>query len=273
MKKIFKISFYLKKNRFILSLIVLSIFLILITSINIPISKAQVVDRDYSGIATTLDILDENVEEGQIVSVTENGFELSKIDYDSGIYGVVTSTPAVAIENVPSDDLHHVVYAGDSLVLVSTSNGEIKKFDLITSSNTPGVGIKATRNGYVLGAALEDYSSDSPGLIAVNINPRFNSQLTTAVSRNIFDVLKSARQSAYLSPLEALRFVIAGLITLLAFILGFMYFGRVAQKGVEAVGRNPLAGRKIELSVIFNIILTTVIIIVGLVIAYLILII
>lgn len=264
-----KIIFMNPRTLILASVIVLlTVFALVI----VQSASSQLNNQDFSGIALTLDLIDEDVQEGQIVSVTENGFELSKNEYDSGIYGVVTSSPALAIENVPTEGLSHVVYAGDSLVLVSTENGDIKKFDLITTSSTPGVGMKATRNGYVLGAALEDYSQDSPGLIAVNIDPHFNSELT-GTSRNVFDVLRSARQSAYLSPLEALRFVIAALISLLAFILGFVYFGRVAQKGVEAVGRNPLAGRKIEFSVIINVSLTALIIIVGLGISYLILII
>ena len=94
-----------------------------------------------------------------------------------------------------------------------------------------------------------------------------------SISGNIFNILANARESAYLSPLEALRYLIAALVALLAFILGFAYFGRVAQKGVEAIGRNPLAGRFIEFSVIMNVLLTALIIVVGLGVAYLILII
>ena len=151
--------------------------------------------------------------------------------------------------------------------------GNIKKNDYITSSTTPGVGIKATANGYVLGTALEDYSSNDTGTIFVNVNPHINTSLNTTKSRNIYDILKNARQSASLSPLEALRYVVAGIIALLAFVLGFAYFGKVAQKGVEAIGRKPLAGMVIESSVILNVLLTALIIIVGLGVAYLILII
>jgi F0F1-type ATP synthase membrane subunit c/vacuolar-type H+-ATPase subunit K len=53
--------------------------------------------------------------------------------------------------------------------------------------------------------------------------------------------------------------------------LGFVFFGRVVARGVEAMGRNPLAGSLIAVSVVFNLILTVVIMLVGLGIAYLIL--
>jgi F0F1-type ATP synthase membrane subunit c/vacuolar-type H+-ATPase subunit K len=133
--------------------------------------------------------------------------------------------------------------------------------------------MKATNNGFVIGIALQDYSGSGNGSILINVYPHYNDSFSKGVSRNIFDILANARQSAYLSPLEALRYVIAALVALLGFVLGFLYFGRIAQKGVEAVGRNPLAGRTIEFSVLLNVALTALIIIGGLVIAYLILII
>ena len=198
---------------------------------------------------------------------------LASKDYDTGLYGVISNTPAVSLENLANGNLKKVIYSGQAQVLVSNANGDIEKNDLITSSKTPGVGVKATANGFVLGTALGSYSSKTVGKVMVSINPHFNNSLNKTISANIFDILANARDSAYLSPLEALRYVIAGLMALLAFILGFAYFGRVAQKGVEAVGRNPLAGRFIELSVVLNVLLTALIIIVGLGVAYLILII
>ena len=236
------------------------------------IVRAQTADENFSGIATTIEIPGENIPTGSIVSSTTNGYALSNKEYDSGIYGVVTKTPAISLENLPSNILHHVVYAGQTLVLVSATNGEIKKNDLITSSTTPGVGIKATTNGFVLGTALQDYSSENTGRIMVNIKTHYNNTQQAALSTNLFDILRNAR-SAYLSPVESLRYLIAALVAILAFLLGFTYFGKVAQRGVEAVGRNPLAGRFIEVSVILNLLLTGLIIIVGLGVAYLILII
>src|SRR3989344_358112 len=262
-----------KLSRIVLFTTLFTLLLLFVYLSKAETVKSQGLENAFSGIALTHEILDENPQDGAIVAITQNGFELSKIEYDNGIYGVITNSPAISIENNPKDGLNYVVYTGNGQVLVSASNGEIKKFDFITSSSAPGVGMKATRNGYVLGAALEDYSSETPGLIAVNIDPHLNTDLTNSVSRNIFDIFRSARQSAYLSPFEALRFLTAALIALSAFVLGFIYFGRVAQRGVEAVGRNPLAGRKIEVSVIINVLLTTVIILIGIIIAYLILII
>jgi F0F1-type ATP synthase membrane subunit c/vacuolar-type H+-ATPase subunit K len=57
-----------------------------------------------------------------------------------------------------------------------------------------------------------------------------------------------------------------------AFTLGLVYFGRIARAGVEAMGRNPMAKRMIQLSVLLHVVLTIIIVLTGLGIAYLILI-
>lgn len=258
----------IKNLKFKIPLLFAICFLLLATHVN-----AQSNEENFSGSAVTVPISGNNIPEGAIISTADGKYSLSDKEYDSGIYGVITKTPALAIEDLPKTGLQYVVYSGKTLVLVSSSNGEIRKNDLITSSSKPGVGIKATTNGFVLGIAMEDFSGASEGKIMVDVNPVFNTTGTTQISRNIFSILRNAKSSAYLSPLEALRYVIAALIVTLAFILGFTYFGKVAQKGIEAVGRNPLARKFIELSVILNVLLTALIIAAGLALAYLILII
>lgn len=251
--------------------------LLLLTFISYsPSAFAQSVtpaEENFSGVAATLVISENNVPEGSIISGSSNGYRMSRKEYDSGLYGVTSRTPAMTLENIPGTGTTNVVYEGATYVIVSTANGAIKKNDLITSSTTAGVGVRADKNGFVIGTALQDYSGNSNGKILVNVNPHFDNSFAAGVSRNIFDLLGNARASAYLSPLEALRYVIAALVALIGFALGFIYFGRVAQKGVEAVGRNPLAGKTIEFSVLLNVALTALIIVVGLIIAYLILII
>lgn len=254
-------------------LLISSLLLSLISYFPVSNVNAQTKEEDYSGFATTVPITDKNPKTGSIVSSGNGGYFLSKTDYDNSMYGVVTQAPAVALEDVPKTGLNYVVYKGKTKVLVSTSKGEIKKNDPITSSTAPGIGVKALENGFVLGIALEDYSGPNNGSIMVDIDPHFNSSGNNQVSKNIFNILKNARNSAYLSPLEALRYLIAAIVVLIAFILGFMYFGRVAQRGIEAVGRNPLARNFIEFSVILNVLLTALIILAGVGLGYLILII
>ena len=248
--------------------------LFLLAFILLPISKSFAQEQEYLGNAVNVEINEEETPApGTIISGSETGYIISPKEYDSGIYGVVTETPAITLESTTDNTLTPVVFSGQTKVLVTTINGEIKKNDLITSSATPGIGMKAVSNGFVLGTALEDYSGKDVGTVLINVSPHYYDTADSSYSNNLFHLLSTARESAFLTPLEALRYLLAALVAVFAFIIGFIYFGRVAQRGVEAVGRNPLAGRFIEFSVVLNVLLTALIIVVGLAIAYLILII
>lgn len=226
-----------------------------------------------SAIAISISVADKNVKDGHIISLTPKGYALSKIEYDSGVYGVVAENPAVFVENKTLSASKPVIASGKAYVLVSTINGSIKRNDSIVTSSIQGVGQKATENGFILGSALEDYKASSPtkiGKILVLVNPTYNAGFVSLRS-NLVQVLKGATIASVLSPLASLRYLIAAVITGAAFILGFIYFGKVARTSVEALGRNPLAGKMIELNTIFNLVMTVVIILVGLAISYLIL--
>ena len=252
----------MKLNR--LRIIEVLVVLVVLVSIGSIKSYAQNIG---GGFGIPIEVNGNNTKEGDIISSSVNGYILSKAEYDSSMYGVVAKVPAVALENSTLKNNTYVITTGQTITRVSTKNGAIKKGDLITSSGTAGVGQKATAAGFVLGNAMEGYSGSGVGTILVNLNLHF-SNTNASVRGNLVTTIKNAGSAAFLSPLEALRYLAAVLVAVLSFILGFMYFGRVAAKGVEAVGRNPLAGRLIEFSVILNIVLTGVIIITGLAIAY-----
>jgi|SRR5579859_1204366 len=216
----------------------------------------------------------EKTSEGDLICAESTGYQLCNIPYQTTLYGVVTTNPAVAIDNaVASSSSQLVVFRGKSLVKVSTQNGPIKIGDFITTSNSKGIGQKATQNGYVIGSALEAWdASDSKtiGTIAVSLNI-FLTTSSQSTPKNLLYTIKQALASPTLTPLASLRYVLAFAIALISFTLGFIYFGRVAKSGVEAIGRNPLAGRTIELTVLLHILLTITIVFGGLVIAYIIL--
>jgi F0F1-type ATP synthase membrane subunit c/vacuolar-type H+-ATPase subunit K len=128
-------------------------------------------------------------------------------------------------------------------------------------------------SGQVVGIALQDYSSDNPELvddILVQLDIRAN-VIQQNVRVNLIDALRSGTQAPFLTPLTSLRYILAALITGGAFVIGFASFGKTSGSGVEALGRNPLAHKTIQRSIVFNLILTAVIMMVGLVLAYLIL--
>ncbi len=106
--------------------------------------------------------------------------------------------------------------------------------------------------------------------LAIDIKPAI---IATSSRNNLIESLRQALLAPTLTPLASLRYLLAILIAVSAFVLGFVYFGRVARQGVESLGRNPLASRTIQLNVIINLILTVVIMAGGLILAYVILII
>ena len=226
------------------------------------------------GVAIPIPIVGE-VESGDLICSDGQGFVRCTQEYSPSLYGVMTTTPSAEfiLEN-PTESTFPVVSSGRMIARVSAVNGNINAGDFVTSSTTAGVGMKATINGYVLGTALEGFSPGSPediGNIEVLVGIHPTVTLGTGAS-NILALLRSGLSFSALDSLGSLRYLLAALVVIISFVLGFIYFGRVAKAGVESLGRNPLASRSIQLSVFFNVFLTIVIIVIGLVVAYLILI-
>ena len=225
-----------------------------------------------NGAATGIPIK-EKVIDGDIISSTPTGYKLTSSPYDSQIFGVVSLNPALYFKNATAKGEIPVISNGETMVLVSSENGTIQSGDAITSSSIPGAGEKATDNGYVLGQARQSYSNNNPratGLIRVSLQPHF-AQINNNIVHNIFTSFTFGFSEAINSPLGAIRYFVAGLITLTSFYLGFRFFGRASNRGVEAIGRNPLARKAILLSVFVNTAITISIMLLGVAISYLIL--
>lgn len=226
------------------------------------------------GNAVSLSIVGTNIKEGNIIVSTPKGYGLTTTAYDSNTFGVYTESPAIFLQSIADTQSKPVAISGRVNVLVSTINGNIKKNDFITTSTIAGVGQKATRNGMVLGTAIEDYSNSNQaaiGTIQLSLNPHFNAAFADNRT-NILEVLRNASDPTTLTQLTSLRYVLAAFIALISFGIGFVYFGRITTNGVEALGRNPLASRTIQANLILNLVLMVVIIAVGLGIGYMILI-
>ncbi len=226
------------------------------------------------GTAISILIIDKDVKDGNIIVSTPKGFGLTATAYDSNMYGVYTESPSIFLQSTNDPQTKPVITSGKANVLVSSINGNIKKNDFITTSNIKGVGEKATRNGMVLGTALQDYSNSNQkvtGKILVAISPHFNASFADTKT-NVLEVLRNASDPTTLTQATSLRYVLAAGIALISFGIGFIYFGRVTSSGVEALGRNPLASRMIQLNLVLNLVLMVIIIVVGLGIGYMILI-
>ncbi len=225
------------------------------------------------GVADMINVKDTNVQNGSILSSSQGGAVLSTVPYDSQVIGVVSRDAGIVLSSNDATNTLPVISSGTVYVLVSSQKGMIKKNDLVTSSTIPGIGVKATDSGYVLGYALEDYSNPNPkqtGKIAVSLNMHyFNSK--TQFGGTLTDIFKIALLPTKDSPAPIFKYIVAALVVFGSLILGFLSFGRTAAKGVEALGRNPAASRIIQLGIIFNVIIVIVIIAAGLAVSFLIL--
>ncbi|CAN5323238.1 hypothetical protein BH10PAT1_BH10PAT1_1810 [soil metagenome] len=254
-----------------LKIILLFLLLFLLTS-NISTIGAQT--TNYTDLGLSVQINDQTVQNGDIICSGTDGYVLCKNEYDSSIFGVVNNTPSAAVQITNLTNSQVVVSKGETSLRVNSANGNIKVGDFLTTSKTSGVAELATNNGYVIGTALSAYNSTDKttvGEIRVAMNIHSRSDIATSTRQNLVDLLRNGLSGLSLSPISALRYILAAIMVLISFIIGFIYFGRIAITGVQAIGRNPLAIGRIQISVIINILVMLGVVAVGLGVAYLIL--
>ncbi|MBI4127654.1 MAG: hypothetical protein HY459_01140, partial [Parcubacteria group bacterium] len=115
--------------------------------------------------------------EGNLVSLYDADgsvkVRLTEKAADPNMVGIVVRDPGLDIANNTFDGVR-VAIGGRALVRVSAENGAVAIGDYLTSSSTPGVAIKATGKGMVIGKALSAFARSSElgalGLIPVFIN-------------------------------------------------------------------------------------------------------
>ncbi len=228
----------------------------------------------------------QEVKDGHIVVFTTQGYKLANTANDSGIVGVIDFSPEieVKVEEVAGEKLYPLIQGGIVQTLVSTKDGAIAVGDYITSSNIVGVGVKSKTVGtQVLGKALEELKDDKgvPQLIDVFIDFQGNKDLSLfelkspekfidKLEASFVGFLNIGTQSATAEPSKAIRYLLAILVVVLCIAFGFLLFGRIALRGLEALGRNPLARSSILTGILINSSLTVFIVFGGLFLAYII---
>jgi len=205
-------------------------------------------------IASNVEIADSQAAAGDILSKSEKGLVRASTPYDRNLFGVVVEDPSVVLNKASKNTLPVISY-GETLVKVSSENGEVRRGDFITSSANPGVGQKAIESGFVIGKSLEDLTCDKDRPCQKQVGVFVNIQYRPIEGRptfgRIFSFLASSLEKPENLP-EVLRYLFALLFGGGAFLLGFLSIGRSLRSGVEAVGRNPLARTSIQIALAFN---------------------
>ncbi|MEA3355707.1 MAG: hypothetical protein U9Q63_04475 [Patescibacteria group bacterium] len=264
----------------------LFIFLFLIILISLPEcfgeSASVILGRkpalaQGSGVATSVAI-NGDVLDGAVICSSKKGYELCSRGNDPNMFGVVDVNPAVQFVSTATGSgqkTHPVVNSGQVQVRVSSINGVIKEGDFITSTSQSGIAGKALKSGYILGTAVDGWGVENVeqvGSIGVNLGIK-PAVMSAKATTNLVGMIKEGVEASFLSPLSALRYVVAGIVATASVIAGLVFFGKVARGGIEAIGRNPLAGKMIQFSVVMNVLLTAGIMLVGVAVGYLILVI
>jgi hypothetical protein len=92
--------------------------------------------------------------------------------YDQKLMGIVSTTPHTVM-GAETPTSVQIALSGRVPVKISSENGGIMAGDYVTSSSTPGVAMKATHAGYVVGKALEDWnpgSGKTTVMVLVNVS-------------------------------------------------------------------------------------------------------
>jgi len=257
--------------------------LILNTKYNIQNTTVRAQEWTNS-IAATYTISSENFEDGDIVSSTQDMtiVDLTTVEQDTNMIGVINFNPLLVYKRPVASPSAAIIRNGETMVNVTTLGGSIKRGDYITSSTIPGKGIKGTNlSGYMIGTAMEDLKEIPESQTEVGGKKIFTGQIRVAMgigpaaptmtqsSGGIFGTFKNLALSlagSIKSSKEAeriIRYLIAGLITLSTLIVNFSTFGKNISKGIESIGRNPLAKVSIQTMIIINVVLVAILTIGG----------
>jgi hypothetical protein len=239
-------------------------------------------------IAMTFQIDDKDAVDGDIMSLSEEKSTLtrSKKTGDEKMYGVLVLHPQMVYRTRPDIPLAR---SGTAMVNVTTLGGPILVGDFITSSPLAGKGQKTRElSGYMIGVALANFGENDGTsltaegktvrsgqiLAAIGIGPA--SPVLIRAAGGVMGIIRQIVNAVFYNigaskQLEKLlRLILAALVALLVIWISYRAFGRNITKGIEAIGRNPLARASIQAMIILNVILILIVSIGGIILALLI---
>jgi hypothetical protein len=125
------------------------------------IATALVIDSG-SDLAEFYSTNDETLKAGDVVALDpalRTGVKKTTKVYENEAIGVVATRPGLVMGSVDKEGVKAVpvALAGRVPIRVTTENGSIFPGDLLTPSSTPGVAMKATKAGRIIGQAMESF--------------------------------------------------------------------------------------------------------------------
>lgn len=225
-------------------------------------------------IARTLNINDKAAVDGDIMSISKTADTLTRsaVTSDQHMFGVLISNPLMVYRTLPTIP---VAKDGEAIVNVTTLGGPIAVGDYVTSSPIAGKGQAAQGvAGYMVGAALEAFNGKGAtqsvtyqgkkyqlGRIRVTIGIGPASPIITKAAGGFLGTMKQLATailyniSTSQQTERLVRYILAVIIAVVIFYISYRTFGTNVTKGMEAIGRNPLAKGSIQAMLTLNIIL------------------
>jgi hypothetical protein len=233
-------------------------------------------------IARTITIDDPDAVDGDIMSLSKKNETLVRAAkaYDERMYGALVADPVMVYRTLSTLPVSR---NGDAMVNVTMLGGAIEVGDYVTSSPITGKGQKAEGfAGYMLGVALTGFdgkvaseSADFQGKkypagqvkVSVGVGPA--SPVLTKAAGGILGTLKQLATAIMFNISTSkqaeriIRYILAILIVIVIIYISYKTFGRNVTRGIEAIGRNPLAKNTIQAMITLNIILLAISCIAG----------
>ena len=132
-----------------------------------PAAGADLAETYYSN--------DMTLSPGDVVSIDptiEAGVAKSSRPYDKNTMGVISTNPGLLLgelQSTPQGMPVSVALSGRVPVKVSTESGAIKAGDFLTSSSLPGIAMRATKAGTIIGQALSGFDGEGIGAVVMFI--------------------------------------------------------------------------------------------------------
>ena len=259
-----------------LSTIVIAISVVILS---IPFSSGISAQSDYT-IAKSYQIEGETSDGDVIVLDKDGNPKLGKALSDGKFLGVVELIPRIVYRKGSADSATNeaelegtsIIQYGEVEVNTTMESGAILPGDLIGMSSIPGKAQKAgTSVKDVIGVALGAYDgaevlgtagpdNTEYGSVLILIQPGsavIDPNLGSFLDRILLSVIQNVDQAE--GSALVIRYILGFLIVLTSLITTFTTMGRNITKGIESIGRNPLAKVQIQTMIVLNVVLIAII--------------
>lgn len=196
-----------------------------------------------------------------VIFEREGSVRAARYDEARHVIGSVVPLP----ENTATAGKVGVASSGIISVVVSDQNGPIKKGDRITLSAIEGVGMKAQAFGWIIGIAQADFlpsSASAKQLVTTGDDQQVRVALQeiplllsvsyygSEQGTGVLGWLQNAAEAIAGHDVSLERAIMAALIFAISIILLVVLIASAVKQSLIAIGRNPMANKKIAKSLV-----------------------